>query len=320
MVTLDQLQGLTGAKRTVRGLASPNAGAHAVLLYGAEGAGKSTLAKVLAQQWLCTEPSEDGACGECRSCASFDRGQNADFLVIGPVGASQIIRLGAISSVKPKTQNLSKRAGLTSSTDSDDEDYPLPLVSFFRTPPLRSRSKVVLIEPADRMNSRAANALLKTLEEPHPYAKLILTTNAISQILPTILSRCLVVSCELPQSTTHHDPLHRLAGGAPGVFNRLAENRPTFVRLIMFAESLSTLGPEHALVCAEEFKNICGDIETFEKLGARQANTYGLKLLASAISDPLHVQSVVEAHRRVLGNGNAALIFDSLFAQLLKLN
>ena len=63
--------------------------------------------------------------------------------------------------------------------------------------PLAGPRKIAVIQHADRMNDRAEHALLKMLEEPHPYAKLILTTHSLRTLLPTVISRCVTIPVEL---------------------------------------------------------------------------------------------------------------------------
>ena len=83
---------------------------------------------------------------------------------------------------------------------------------------------------AERMNADAANAFLKTLEEPPPQAKIILTSASPGALLPTVLSRCMACACELPSREeleahfTEADAFTRdLASGAPGRVRRLLD-------------------------------------------------------------------------------------------------
>lgn len=294
----------------VRRLATGGAGAHAVLLYGARGSGKGTLANLLAQAWLCREPTEDGADGACRACMAFERGNSPDLLRIAPTGNSSIIKVNAITEGKPS------------------EDNPTPLLDFFRTPPLLSRHKVVVIREAHRMNGDASNALLKTLEEPHPHARLVLTTTSVGAVLPTILSRCLGVACELPREEevrrmfpeATEDDL-RLAEGAPGRVQTILKRKERYRRIADFARGLAKRNPVEALVAAEEFRALCDGLD--DESGARAANAEGLDLLASFLArepgaDPRWAQMAVEAHRRVVGNVSAPIVFDALFAAMLR--
>lgn len=308
---IDSLLGLDSAKRIVRKLVADTNSVHGVLLYGASGSGKSVLAEELARAWLCKSPSAEGADGTCKACGAFERSTNPDFLRIAPDGKSRIITVGSISNDDPK------------------DDEPVPLISFFRTYPLYSRLKVALIESADRMNSRASNALLKTLEEPHPHARLILTTDTVGAILPTILSRCLAIACESPRTETltrvfpQATPREiRLAEGTPGQLTRVLEHRAQYNRLADFAESLINRHPGDALVLSEELRSIADGFEKIASGGVRAANTETLQLLAICLArdpqaPPEWTHYVAEAHQRIIMNGQPGIVFDALISRLL---
>jgi DNA polymerase III subunit delta' len=296
----------------VEALSRVDAGVHAVLLYGMDGSGKSDLAEALAQAWLCTHPEIRG-CGECRACQSMMRKSNADVLRIAPGGAGNAIRLHFIADVPPPP----------------DEPPVLSLQEFLRTMPLSSRAKVGMIFDADRLNPRAANALLKTLEEPQPYAKLILLTDSVGRILPTILSRCVAVACQLPtederdESLRDLTPLDWMFGeGAPGKAARVALERDIYEALNAFAQCLPSRQAGEALVAADEFRAIVERLEAKRSCGMRAAHTAALEALGLALertgnARPDSIQLVAEAHRRVIGNGSASLALDSLFSGLL---
>lgn len=135
---------------------------HAYLFLGPEGVGKASVARALAAALNCAQPRADGdACGECPSCRRLAAGTNPDFLVIGPTESLQI-RIGQIRDFRRVTT------------------YP----------PFGGGWRVALIKPAEALNEEAANALLKTLEEPPDRHVLVLTALGEADLLPTVVSRC----------------------------------------------------------------------------------------------------------------------------------
>jgi DNA polymerase-3 subunit delta' len=133
--------------------------AHAYLFYGPEGTGKLTLAKIFAAALNCRKAKGD-ACGTCPSCRKANRGTHPDVIAVKPQGA--FIRIVEIRNLQEKMS--------------------------FR--PLEGERRVFIIDDADRMNVAAANALLKTLEEPSPLNVLILVTSRPRRLPATIPSRC----------------------------------------------------------------------------------------------------------------------------------
>lgn len=139
---------------------------HAYLFLGPEGVGKASTARALAATLNCTALRQDGdACGECPSCRRLAAGTHPDFLVISPpeskiqIGIDQIRELRRLA------------------------EYP----------PLGGGWRVALIKPAEALNAQndaAANALLKTLEEPPEQHLLVLTARGEADLLPTVVSRC----------------------------------------------------------------------------------------------------------------------------------
>ena len=131
--------------------------AHAYLFYGMEGVGKRTTASVFARALNCGE--EDPPCDACASCRKAAHHNHPNIITIQAEG--QFIKIGAIKELQAR---MAFRPG--------------------------EGKRVFILEEADRMNAAAANALLKTLEEPSAGNVLLLTT-ARSHALPmTILSRC----------------------------------------------------------------------------------------------------------------------------------
>ena len=139
--------------------------AHAYLFLGPEGVGKATTAKALAAALNCEAALPDGdACGACPSCVRLAAGTHPDYLEIRPTseGRQPQIKIGQIREFRKLTA------------------YP----------PVTGGWRVTLIKPAEALNDEAANALLKTLEEPPPQHLLVLTAGVEADLFPTIVSRC----------------------------------------------------------------------------------------------------------------------------------
>jgi DNA polymerase-3 subunit delta' len=170
---------------------------HAWLFAGPRGVGKWTTAKVLASALNC----EDKGCGRCIPCGKIMRDLHPDIHLIEPEGNFILIEqidelLGAIS-----------------------------LKNF------EGRTKVIVIDDADRMTPEAANSLLKTLEEPPDDVVFVLVSSNLEAVLPTIMSRCRIVQFKsLPVDDTisflmerhalsrdEAELITRLSGGILGV-------------------------------------------------------------------------------------------------------
>jgi len=201
--------------------------------------------------------------------------------------------------------------------DPPDDDEQPSVSEFLRTPPLLARTKVVTIASAHRMNSRAANALLKMLEEPPEFARFVLTTDTISQIKPTIRSRCHLVQCELPSSEVFvglDRGILRALGDSPGAAKQMEDRSARCAELLAFAADLKTRPGGEAVKAADTFRAICERGDKTEA-GTRQAVCEGLKVLASISPRTEWTPEIVEAHRRVQGNGSASAVLEALFSR-----
>lgn len=144
--------------------------AHAYLLHGPAGIGKRLLAEQLMALLLCQRPVEARACGECKACQLLAAQTHPDHYVLEPEEVDKAIRV----------------------------DQVRDLVGFVTQTAQLGGSKVILLEPAEAMNLNAANALLKSLEEPSGDTVLLLISHQPSRLLPTIKSRCVQQACPLP--------------------------------------------------------------------------------------------------------------------------
>ncbi len=153
--------------RAVLGAALPPEGSpsHAYLFHGPAGAGKRETARAFAAVLL-SEGSADPR-GAARRAVD---GVHPDLTWVRPSGASEMLRA----------------------------DVEEPVVAAAARTPFESARRVFVIERCETLNDAAANRMLKTLEEPPPFAHLVLLTDRLGDVMPTILSRCQLVRFEAP--------------------------------------------------------------------------------------------------------------------------
>src|SRR6201995_2872732 len=150
----------------------PGAMTHAWLFTGPPGSGRSVAARAFAAALLCGGGNGGGGgCGGCAPCRQVHAGTHADLLLIRPQGLSYGVK---------QTRELVLRAA---------------------GKPTGGRWQVVLFEDADRCTEQAANALLKAIEEPAPRTVWLLCAPSAEDLVPTIRSRCRVVTLVVPASS-----------------------------------------------------------------------------------------------------------------------
>lgn len=187
---------------------------HALLLYGAQGIGKYALASKLAEILLCAQPNAPYACGRCSACLWLAAGTHPDFRVLRP--DSERVDGDSADADAPATKKPKKKIPIEAIRE---------LVAMLSLRAHRSR-RVIVIEPAEAMTRDAANALLKTLEEPPALTLFILVSHRPGKLLATLRSRCRLITVKGPTATQAaawlagqnvDRPLERLAqsGGAP---------------------------------------------------------------------------------------------------------
>ncbi|HEX6522055.1 MAG TPA: DNA polymerase III subunit delta' [Streptosporangiaceae bacterium] len=158
---------VVGANMVLEGRpAEPGVMTHAWLFTGPPGSGRSVAARAFAAALLCP----NGGDGTCASCTQVHAGTHADLMLVRPEGLSYGVK---------QTRALVLRAAGA---------------------PAGGRWQVVLFEDADRCTEQAANALLKAIEEPAPRTVWLLCAPSAEDLVPTIRSRCRLVTLVVPSS------------------------------------------------------------------------------------------------------------------------
>ncbi len=236
---------------------------HAILFHGREGIGKVAFVERFAAALLCERPVKGGdACGACNSCGWFAQYGHPDYRRVRPEALD-----GDDADDSAEGDDGGKEAGKKSSkTPSKDIriEQVRALATFMNVSTHRSGLRVVLLYPAEALNSASANALLKTLEEPPPDTVFLLVTHRIDRLLPTILSRCRQFALTMPDHAAAvqwlarqevSDPERWLAeqGGAPLLALEAARGESGAERDELLAH-LAQPGGAAALVVAERLQ------------------------------------------------------------------
>jgi DNA polymerase-3 subunit delta' len=146
---------------------------HALLIVGQSGLGCVDLAKAMAQYLLCMAPTPAGSCGKCRACQLLRADTHPDLLWIRPEEGAQGIKVAQIRDMTEFTSKTAQQGG----------------------------RKLIILSPADAMNTNAANALLKSLEEPSGDCVFLLVTEQPAFLLATIRSRCSRIPVSPPEAS-----------------------------------------------------------------------------------------------------------------------
>ncbi len=272
--------GMTGQDRVVaqlRGTMARGRVPHSYLFSGPPGAPLAEAALALAMALCCEDAgarARGDACGTCTPCSKIVAGIHPDVVTLQREGAAQIVPIETV-----RTQVIA-RLGL---------------------PPHEADLRVFIVEEATALAPPAANALLKTLEEPPPRTLFILGTTAPEQLLPTIRSRCQRV---------------RFAGGAPVV----AEDPARAAKLLALGDELA--GDRHDPSLAARIVEGKGDAVPVI-LAAAQALHRTACAAAAAGDAPRARAAAVRAHAILswhtgiaIHHANALLAIDALIAQL----
>ena len=160
-MSFDDVLGHERAKELMRATLARGRLGHAYLFCGPDGVGKTLFALELAKTLLCRSDGER-PCDKCPDCRMADHGGHPDLFLIEAEKNRRFIRI----------------------------EQARELRRTLRLMPVQSKVRVAIMREAERMSQEAADALLKTLEEPAPFAHLILTTSRPHALPSTVRSRC----------------------------------------------------------------------------------------------------------------------------------
>ena len=188
---------------------------HAYIIHGERSSGKEYIAKVFAMALQCekggTEP-----CGTCQSCMQVVSGNHPDIIYV--------------SHEKPNTIGV--------------EDVRTQINQDIGIKPYKSNYKIYIVNECEKMTPQAQNALLKTLEEPPAYGVILLLTTSLDALLPTILSRCVILNMRPVKDEQVKEYL----------MNEL--QIPNYKADICVAFARGNIGRAKLLAVSEEFDNI----------------------------------------------------------------
>jgi DNA polymerase-3 subunit delta' len=211
---------------------------HALLVHGPRGIGKAELARALAASLLCESPKGGLACGTCPSCHWFSQGNHPDYRELVPEAA--VDEPAEASEADTAAGSARKSVVIKVEQVRDQAD-------FMTLSTHRAGFRVLVIRPAEAMHPAAANALLKTLEEPAPASAIVLVSDRPAHVLPTIRSRCRDVGLGIPergpalawlreQGIEEPEAALARAGGAPLLARDLASPEEAALRKRVMTE------------------------------------------------------------------------------------
>lgn len=203
---------------------SSNKVAHAYIIHGERSSGKEFISKIFAKALQC-EGDGEKPCGECRSCKQAANGNHPDIILV--------------QHEKPNTIGV--------------EDIRQKINSDIAIKPYSGSHKVYIVNECEKMTVQAQNALLKTLEEPPAYAVILLLTTSLDALLPTILSRCVILSMRPLKDSLVKDYLMKDI------------QVPEYKAEVCVAFARGNLGRAKALAVSEEFDHIKQEAVTLLK-------------------------------------------------------
>lgn len=224
MAKFTDIIGQEQLKEHLQNAISMNKVSHAYIINGERSSGKEFIAKVFAMTLQC-ENGGTQACGECHSCKQALSKNHPDIIYV--------------SHDKPNTIGV--------------EDIRMQINNDIGIKPYSAPKKIYIMNEGEKMTVQAQNALLKTLEEPPEYAVILILTTNIDSLLPTILSRCVVLNMKpVPDQKVKNFLMEEL-------------EVPDYKANICVAFARGNIGKAKMLAVSEEFDKVKEEAVTLVK-------------------------------------------------------
>ncbi|MCM1252047.1 MAG: DNA polymerase III subunit delta [Clostridium sp.] len=224
MAKFTDIIGQEQLKEHLQNAISMNKVSHAYIINGERSSGKEFIAKVFATALQCEKGGVE-PCGECHSCKQAASGNQPDIIFV--------------SHDKPNTIGV--------------EDIRTQINGDIAIKPYSSPRKVYIMNEGEKMTVQAQNALLKTLEEPPEYAVILILTANVDSLLPTVLSRCVVLNMKpVPDNQVKKYLMEELAV-------------PDYKANICVAFARGNIGKAKMLATSEEFEKVKEEAVTLVK-------------------------------------------------------
>ena len=197
---------------------------NAVLIYGQAGIGKFELSVELAKALLCEAPSGEKPCDQCEACRWFDSGNHPDFIALVPETHRKLLPHGDFDSEADTSKKI-KSSQVDSENDASEKKEKKSIaiedarsaIEGLAIGSHRGGNRVILVYPLEMLRADSANTLLKSLEEPPKNTIFILLADRLDRVLPTIRSRCRLLSAPRPDRLIGLDWLRNKLTTVPGL-------------------------------------------------------------------------------------------------------
>ena len=196
----------------------------AVLIHGQSGIGKFEFSIELAKALLCESQAAVKPCNQCEACRWFDSGNHPDFIALVPETHRKLLPHGDFDTDMdvPKKSKLSQADGDSDAPEKKEKksisiEDARSAIEGLSIGSHRGGNRIILVYPLEMLRADSANTLLKSLEEPPNNTIFILLADRLDRVLPTIRSRCRLLSAPRPDRTTGLQWLRNQLNVLPGL-------------------------------------------------------------------------------------------------------